>query len=229
MHDDEMKNMLKVQYDQRFSANKNYRNLVWKELCLYFARYIHPKTTVLDLGCGWGEFINNVVATEKIGMDLNPDSQAHLNADVKFLNVDCASPWPLDSCSLDVVFSSNFLEHLPQKSSVELAVSEAYRCLRPDGKLIVIGPNIKYTRGAYWDFWDHHLPFTELSIAELIRVKGFGVEKIVPQFIPYSMSNERQIPRFWVALYLKFSLIWPLWGKQFFVIGVKPEAADREL
>jgi hypothetical protein len=30
-----------------------------------------------------------------------------------------------------------------------------------EGEIILIGPNIKYTGEAYWDFWDHLLPLTE--------------------------------------------------------------------
>ena len=35
--------------------------------------------TVLDLACGYGEFINTVRCRQKFGMDLNPDSPRFLD------------------------------------------------------------------------------------------------------------------------------------------------------
>ena len=38
----------------------------------HIQRWIQPGSRVLDLGCGWGEFIRNVQASRKYAMDLNP-------------------------------------------------------------------------------------------------------------------------------------------------------------
>lgn len=216
--------ILQRQYDARFAGSESYRNLVWKELCNFFARYIPSGATILDLGCGWGEFINNIAATKKIGMDLNPAGQKHLSPEITFLHADCAEQWPLAQDSLDIVFTSNFLEHLPAKTAVERAVSEAFRCLRPGGKIICMCPNIKYIHGAYWDFWDHHLPLTELSVGELMHLNGFSVVESISRFLPYSMSTGRKPPLLFVKLYLNCPLLWRFLGKQFLVIGVKPES-----
>ncbi len=94
-------------------------------------------------------------AAKKFAMDLNPETADYLTDDIIFLNHDCSKRWELDDNILDVVFSSNFLEHLPNKESIENTISEAYRCLKKNGKVIFLGPNIKYIHGAYWDFWDH--------------------------------------------------------------------------
>jgi predicted SAM-dependent methyltransferase len=60
------------------------------------------------------------------------------------------------SQSLDVVFTSKFFEHLSDKPSLVATLSKAFRCLKPSGRLIALGPNIKYLPGEYWDFFDHH-------------------------------------------------------------------------
>jgi len=156
---------LKQQYDLRFAEIRNYRNAVWSLLCRdFFAQLIPVSTSILDIGAGWGEFINNIAAKAKYAMDLNPATCQHLAADVSFIHQDCSEAWPLQENSLDVVFTSNFLEHLPNKSCVERAIGEALRCLKEGGRLICMGPNIKCVPGAYWHFWDHNLPLTELSI-----------------------------------------------------------------
>lgn len=215
---------LEAEYHLRFAANAEYRDQVWKVLTRsFFQAYVPTKdAAVLDIGCGWGEFINNIQAGNKYGIDLNPESARRLSRDVNFLKQDCSAPWPLPEASLDLVFTSNFFEHLPTKSSLRATVLESWRCLKPGGSLICLGPNIKYLPGAYWDFWDHHLPLTELAVAELLEIVGFGITKRVARFLPYSMSQGFAPPVGLIALYLHLPLAWRVFGKQFLVIGKKP-------
>lgn len=213
---------LSNQYQLRFKENVDYRNRVWATLCeAYFNRLIPERACVLDLGSGWGEFINHVQASEKYAMDLNPDSKAHLLPDIKFIQQDCSGPWQVEDGSLDVVFTSNFLEHLPDKVHVQRTILEALRCLKPGGKLICLGPNIKYVNGKYWDFWDHYVQLTESSLAELLSLSGFSIQMALPRFLPYSMSQGWKPPLFFLKMYLRLPIVWRLLGMQFLVIGVK--------
>ena len=109
-------------------------------------------------------------------MDLNSDAERHALAGVTLLHQDCSEAWQLDEESLDVVFSNNFFEHLPSKCALGKILLEAHRALKTGGRLIAMGPNIKYLPGAYWDFIDHYLPLTELSILELMKKCGFDEE-----------------------------------------------------
>lgn len=213
---------LKYEYQLRFSKTEEYRDNVWKVLCNeYFRLFVPTDAYILDLGCGWGEFINNIRAAKKYAMDLNPVAATHLNKDVYFLHQDCSQTWQLLSESLDIVFTSNFLEHLPVKTHVESVISEAFRCLKPGGLIICLGPNIKSVSGAYWDFWDHFIPISETSLSELLRLKGFDIELCISRFLPYSMSTGRTPPLILLKLYLRLSVIWPIFGKQFIVVGKK--------
>jgi SAM-dependent methyltransferase len=166
-------------YAQRFSASLEYRRSIWRILVQdFFQKLVPEKSTVLDLGCGYGEFINQVAASKKFGMDLNPDSRKFLAPEVELLAQDCSAKWPLPDASLDVVFTSNFFEHLPDKAALGRTLDEIRRCLRRDGgRLIAMGPNIKRAHGAYWDFWDHYLPLTELSLKEALENRAFRMEK----------------------------------------------------
>jgi SAM-dependent methyltransferase len=210
-------------YSTRFTGQEAYRDRVWKILTSeFFSRWIKPSDTILDLGCGYGEFINNAKATKKYGMDLNPSSKSQLEDNVEFFEQDCSLPWPLPENSLDVVFTSNFFEHLPTKHVLQSTLVEAFRCLKPNGRLIALGPNIKYLEGEYWDFFDHYLPLTEMSLAELLSLSGFRVEQSTGRFLPYTMSLGYQ-PSLWkVRLFLKFPILWRIFGRQFLVIGRKP-------
>jgi SAM-dependent methyltransferase len=214
---------LQLGYYFRFAKIAAYRIKVWEILTReFFSRWIKPTDTVLDLGCGWGEFINQVRAQKKYGMDLNPDSPSKLSPEVTFLHQDCSQTWEIPDGHLDAVFTSNFFEHLPDKPSLSSTLAQAMRCLKPGGRLICLGPNIKYLSGHYWDFWDHYLPLTELSLQEGCELAGFETELIKPQFLPFSMSQGRNPPLFLVRLYLQLPIAWLFMGKQFLIIMRKP-------
>ena len=61
---------------------------------------------------------NLVRAGRRFGMDLNPASARRLDPAVQFLHQDCSQAWPLPDASLDLVFTSNFFEHLPDKQAL---------------------------------------------------------------------------------------------------------------
>ena len=209
-------------YSQRFAGKQAYRLEVWQLLCAYFEQWIAPGASVLDLGAGYCEFINAIRAGTKYAMDANPDVRERAGEAVIVLQQDCSAPWPLAEATLDTVFTSNFLEHLPDKQAVRQTLLNAHRCLKPGGRLIAMGPNIRYTQGAYWDFFDHYVELTELSLSEALSNCGFTVEKQVGRFLPYTMSHGRQYPLWMLRLYLALPAVWPLVGKQFLVIARKP-------
>jgi SAM-dependent methyltransferase len=210
-------------YHRRFARTAAYRDKVWKELTrVFFSRWIDPADTVLDLGCGYGEFINNIPAAYKLAMDLNPDAEKHLAKGVKFIQQDCSAPWPVDENSLDAVFTSNFFEHLPDKRCLNKTLRQALRSLKPGGKLIAVGPNIKFLDGEYWDFYDHHIYLTETSLGEALEVEGYVIDKIVPRFLPFTMVDAPEYPMIFVRLYAALPWLWWVKGRQFLLIAHKP-------
>ena len=209
-------------YAQRFAANQAYRRKIWGILIQdFFGKIVPPRGSVLDLGCGYGEFINGVVAAQKYAMDLNPDAAQYLAPGIAFLRQDCSQPWPVADSSLDVVFTSNFFEHLPDKGTLGRTLERVRSALKPGGALIAMGPNIKHVPGAYWDFWDHYLPLTELSLGEALENRGFRIEKSFARFLPYTMARGPQSPPAMLKVYLRLPWVWPLFGRQFLVIARK--------
>jgi len=209
-------------YARRFDGQIEYRRAVWRVLIDdYFQQFVPANGTVLDLACGYGEFINQVRAGAKFAMDLNPDTPARLAPGIRLLPQDCSAPWDLDGNSLDVVFTSNFFEHLPDKTTLLATLREAWRCLKPGGRMIALGPNIKYLPGAYWDFWDHHLPLTEASLAEGMQLAGFQLQRVLGRFLPFSMSQGPRYPLACLRWYLRLPWVWRFFGKQFLLIAQK--------
>lgn len=209
-------------YGMRFDRTQAYRVRVWEVLIRdKFQSYVKPDATVLDLGCGYGEFINNIRCGKKYGMDLNPDARKRLAPGVELIEQDCSTRWPLTDGSLDVVFTSNFFEHLPDKAALKSTLEEAHRCLAPGGRLIAMGPNVRFLPGSYWDFWDHHLALTERAMSEGLENCGFKIAECVDRFLPYTMVNAREYPLWFISAYLRFPLAWRLLGRQFLVVAVK--------
>jgi len=207
-------------YEARFRANLDYRRAVWRVLIAdFFQRYVRPTDAVLDLGCGYGEFINQVRCEKRFAMDLNPDMPRRVAKEVTPLLQDCSATWELPDATLDVVFTSNFFEHLPDKAALGRTLDQARRCLKPGGRLIALGPNIKYLPGAYWDFWDHYLPLTELSLREALENRGFNLQECVGRFLPYTMAGGPQYPLWVLKLYLRLPLVWAIRGRQFLVVA----------
>jgi SAM-dependent methyltransferase len=214
---------LKRIYHRRFADTAAYRNRVWQVLTAnYFSRWVMPNHTVLDLGCGYGEFINNVKVAKKYAMDLNPDARQHLASDVHFLEQDCSTEWAVPESSLDIVFTSNFFEHLPDKRAVSNTLGEAFRCLRSGGRLIAMGPNIKYVPGAYWDFFDHHTALSESSLGEALEIEGFELAQVTSRFLPYTLVGAPEYPLFLLRVYLALPVLWRIKGAQFLIVASKP-------
>ncbi len=215
-------------YQARFAGDLEYRQAVWRVLIAeYFGRFVRPEHAVLDLGCGYGEFINQITCAQRFALDLNPEAAQRLDPQVKLFAQDCSQAWPLPDASLDVVFTSNFFEHLSDKPALTRTLNQGRRCLKPGGCLIALGPNIKHLGGRYWDFWDHHLPLTEQSLAEALAACGLSVSKCLDKFLPYTMSGGRRYPLLFLRLYLHLPLAWRLFGRQFLVVATKP--ADESL
>jgi SAM-dependent methyltransferase len=210
-------------YRARFKGAAEYRKKMWGVLAAFLQQWIPANGTVLDLGCGYCEFINAIACARKFGMDLNPDSVVFAAAGTTILEQDCSQSWRIDYNSLDAVFTSNFFEHLPTKATLESTLVQTLRALKPGGRLIAMGPNIRCLAGAYWDFFDHYLPLSERSLVEVLTKVGFEIEVSRPRFLPYTTAG-KTYPMAAIRAYLALPFIWRLFGRQFLVVARK--AAD---
>lgn len=209
-------------YRTRFNGVIDYRRRVWQVLVasLFRERLGNPRR-VLDLAAGYGDFINNIVAPEKFAIDFNPDAKLHLSSDVTLFSIDATTPWPVPAGSLDAVFTSNFFEHLPSADALLGILGQAASALRPGGRLVAIGPNMRFTLKEYWDFLDHRLPLTERSLKEALELRGFKVIECVPRLLPYSMESHRQVSPVLIKLYCHLPFAWRFLGKQFLLVAEK--------
>jgi dolichol-phosphate mannosyltransferase len=211
-------------YRHRFDeADRKAKAEIWRVVVRHgLARWIPPDASVLDVGCGYGEFLNHVVSRRRIGVDLNPDSRAALASGIEFHCGDVRDLSFLPDASVDVVFTSNLIEHLPSKRDVELLFREARRVLRSGGHVIALGPNLRFLPGEYWDFWDHLTPITDRSLVELLENLELETVDCIPRWLPYTTRSALPKATWLVRLYLAVPLAWRFLGGQFLIRARKP-------
>jgi SAM-dependent methyltransferase len=211
-------------YEHRFSDQERLKkDRLWEVLCRRFLqRYVRHSDTVLDLACGLGEFSRHIHAGRRIAVDLNPSAR-HLLPDAVEFHLGPASDLSfLADGQVDVAFSSNFLEHLPNKAAVDAVLREVVRVLKPGGRYVVIQPNIRYAHREYWDFYDHHTPLSHLSCSEAFVLAGLEVEEVIGRFLPFTTKSRVPVSPALLRVYLSLRPLWRLFGKQFLLVGRKP-------
>lgn len=214
---------LRELYRFRFSdAQAGSRERIWAAIVeCTLQPLLPPNACVLDIGSGQGEFLNHIRAARRIGVDLNPENALLLEQGIEFHAADVRNLSFLPNNTVDTVFSSNFLEHLPSKSAVDATLAEAARVLKPGGRLILMGPNVRIVPGAYWDFWDHLVPISDRSLCEALILAGLKIERCVPRFVPYTTRSRAPQAEWIVRLYLRMPWLWRLFGEQFLVVASK--------
>lgn len=223
----ETREQLESLYRHRFPEEelKN-KQAIWQVLCRqFFSRFVTPTDTVVDIGAGYCEFINNITAARKIAVDLNPEVSRFAKPGVQVLNESCTEISNLPAGTADVVFMSNFLEHLPSKQLVLDTFREARRILKDTGRIIVLQPNIRFLYAEYWDFFDHHTALSDRSLVEGLQLAGFAPDVVIPKFLPYTTKSRLPQSPWLVSLYLRFPPAWRVLGKQTVVVAHKDNAA----
>src|SRR5689334_8443589 len=101
-------------FQTRFAADTR-REVLWKTLCeAYFSRLVTPTQCVLELGAGYGAFINNVKARRRIAVDAWPGFLECLDPGVEGHVTDVTQLAFLQPGSVDFAFASNLFEHVSQ-------------------------------------------------------------------------------------------------------------------
>jgi SAM-dependent methyltransferase len=215
---------LKKLYANRFDfKQRKVKIALWKALIKGFLqKHVGKNSVVLDIGGGYCEFINQVQAKEKYLIDLNPDSKEFANSDINLLNIDILSLNGRNSLNkrFDKIFISNFFEHLRNKEELIEVLVFCFDYLKPGGSLLVIQPNFKYSIKEYYDFIDHQLPITHLSLQEILQTIGFTIDVMLPRFLPYSTKGRPTSPKL-LQLYLKLPFLWKFLGGQMFIKASK--------
>jgi ubiquinone/menaquinone biosynthesis C-methylase UbiE len=210
---------LEAIYQRRFDPDLPFRQEMWRVLCRYFfQKYVPVHSSVLEIGAGYCEFINNIDAQTKIAIDLNPSMPRFANPDVTPIITSSTDLSAIEANSIDVVFTSNFFEHLT-RSDISHTIREVARVLKRDGRFLILQPNFRFCYRDYWMFFDHITALDDRSLAEVLETNGFQVVSIIAQFLPYTTKGRLPNSIFLLKLYLRLPIVWRIFGAQAFVIA----------
>jgi SAM-dependent methyltransferase len=198
-------------HESRFAPDPK-RAVLWNALWRYhFSRHIQPDFCVLDLGCGYGDFINSVKAKRRIALDVWPGFPAHLGAGVESIVAPVNDLSRVEDDSVDFAFASNLFEHVPQNVFAETLAQLRAR-LRRGGTLNILQPNYRYAYREYFDDYTHISVYSHISLADFLTANGFEVLDVKPRFLPLTIKSRLPVFPFLIAGYLA-SPVKPM-GKQ---------------
>ena len=189
-------------YRTRFAYDRN-RQLVWKEIANYLKKFIPEEGTVLDLGAGYCDFINQIKARKRYALNTSSFLSKYAADGVKFVMGKAGEKLAeFEDVSIDVVFSSNFLEHL-KWPEIEEITAQVRRILVYGGRWIIVQPNFKYAYRSYFDDFTHRTIFTETSLSDYLVNASFILEQKVARFLPLSFHSRLPKWPFLVRVYLR--------------------------
>jgi SAM-dependent methyltransferase len=202
-------------YHQTRFAEDQRRDVLWKTLCdAYFQRHVRESDAVLDLGCGYGSFINNIRCASKVAMDQWSGAPQHLKPDVKAHVGDITDLSPIPDRSVDFVFSSNVFEHLTRPDFAR-CLAEVKRVLRSGGTLNIVQPNYRFCYDEYFDDYTHVSIFSDRSLCDALEAEGFRVLECIPRFLPLTIKSRLPVSPLLIRTYL--ALPFKPMGKQMLV------------
>lgn len=206
-------------YERRFSGEAEFRNSMWRILCRsFFQKYVDARATVVEVGAGHCEFINHIEAGRKIAVDLSTDTAHYAAPDVEVVTSASTDLSAIGSGTADVAFASNFFEHL-SRPDILSTLRELKRVLRPDGRLLILQPNIRYCYRDYWMFFDHITPLDERSVVEALEMSGFTPVQVISRFLPFTTKSALPKSLLLLRIYLALPILWRFLGAQSFIVA----------
>jgi SAM-dependent methyltransferase len=174
---------------------------------------------VLDLGAGYGSFINHIAARRRIALDSWPGLYDNAAPGVEVEIRDVEDLGFLAENSLDVIFASNLFEHLTQDKLARVLAGVA-RALKREGLLLVMQPNFRLAYRRYFDDYTHVAIYTDVSLADFLEVHGYSVLEVQPRFLPLTVESRLPVSEWLIRAYLA-SPIRPLAGQMFIQAKVR--------
>lgn len=151
--------------------------------------------TLLDIGCGTGDFLETAQKDNWQIIGIEPNEQAreiaNLKTNDKVFEIQYLEK--LKANSFDVITLWHVLEHLP---NLEMHTALFKHLLKPKGTLVIAVPNFKSSDAKHYkNFWAaydvprHLWHFSKTTIKELFEKQSMRLEKTLPMvFDAYYVS-----------------------------------------
>ncbi len=203
-------------HESRFQPDAR-RDVLWRTLWLaFFSKRVAGNACVLDLGSGYGQFINNTVARRRIAIDSWPGFMAHLEPGVEGIVGDVTDLSRIADGTVDYAFASNIFEHLTQ-TDLARVLAALHKKLSVSGTLSILQPNYRYAYREYFDDYTHVSIYSHVSLADFLVANGFEIVESHPRFLPLTIKSRLPVWPFIIRVYLA-SPVKPL-AKQMLIVA----------
>jgi SAM-dependent methyltransferase len=170
-----------------YSKNRRPYTSYPSKLCKFIVDNYFKKDyeTILDVGCGRGEHLSEFqkLGFHIKGIDKSEEAKELMN-NIQIVDLDHESI-PFDDNSFDVIFNKSLIEHLNNPDNF---FQEAYRILKPGGRLITLTPDWESVYKIFYEDYTHKTPFTIDAIKDIYQIFRFKLI-VVKKF--------RQLPILW--------------------------------
>ena len=217
---DQKLNLAKV-YQFRFAGlSQVKKDATWALVTRWIESKLGNPKSVLDPAAGRGEFIISSRAAERWACDLSDQRTSWpTGITTRFGDIYKVD---LPEKYFDLIFVSNFLEHLATPDDVYKYLMQLRKSLKPGGKLAIMGPNFRFSANEYYDFADHLLPLSDRTVEEHLAAADLQHQLTISRFLPLSFRSQRFSNPWLVKLYLAVPIFWRLFGRQFFIVATRP-------
>lgn len=194
------------------------RNRIWVEISRYISTDVSDIKTLLEIGAGYCDFINQFPATKKICFELNRDREKYASADVDFRCGDAIQLVKEIDTTVDMVFASNFLEHLSDEQ-LEILMPGIYDILNSKGKLVLLQPNYLLCQNTYFNDETHRTIFSDENIKPFLKKYRFEILKLIPGLLPFSMKS--RLPKWPLLVRLYLNSPFRPYAAQMYIVAQK--------
>lgn len=159
-----------------------------------YKTYIAPQNykSLLDLGCGRGEFLDGFARFDIDVLGIDGSSYPDRPGKAQILTADLdGRVLPIKTDQFDVIFSKSVIEHM---HNTDMFLSETFRILKPGGIAIMMAP---CWQAQYLHFYDDHThvkPFTLAGLTSAMQLQSFKI---------MDSRRFRQLPFLWKYPFLK--------------------------
>ena len=178
------------------------REILWSVLCKsYFQKLIPASACVLELGAGYGHFINNIRCAQRIAVDEWEGIVNYLKPDVRVYVRHLTDLSVIEACSVDFVFASNVFEHLSQTEFAS-TLRQLREKLRSGGTVNIVQPNYRLAYRRYFDDYTHVAIYSDRSLCDFLVANRFRILECIPRFLPLTIKSRLPVSAPMVRLYL---------------------------
>lgn len=194
------------------------REILWETLCqYYFQSLVAPDACVLELGAGYGHFINNIRCAKRIAIDQWSGLKQYLAPDIVATIGSVTDLSSVEDGSVDFVFASNLFEHLTQ-DDFAVVLKQLRMKLAHGGTLNILQPNYRFAYREYFDDYTHVTVYSDRSLSDFLNSHGYRVIDCQPRFMPLTVKSP--LPVWPILLQLYLAIPFKPMGKQMLIRAV---------